>query len=514
MQLPIVAIAAPAARSVTTGFPAGALPMTDGSFANIFQLVASGVRNQSVEANVAAVPLDADGIPPEDDSSDVDTESDQDAADVPSDALFLGALAVPIVPSPPIGPPIVAAAVSGVPIPEPTTAAAQTTLGAMPVTAGSDSRFQNLMDDVTASAADPARKISVPDNPQEIATPVAAVADPARKAPMARAATARHAAVESEPHQTARAVQPLDAKATAPVAGAAVVSSMTEALAARAAVPMPPSDLRTMGRPAVAAIVPAADLDPGTSDADARIAGAGVVPERASQPHPTPSNTAATVGRDNMQSAPQSAPPDRFSNPESAAAARSGSPAPRVPDLVSSPASVPDVAQPDLSATPVGPVHEVVMGLNAAGDAVSLRPQTPLLAQHVAQQLAVTMRHTADRATEIALDPVELGKVRMTIKTHDQAIVLSVVADRPETADLMRRHVDVLQQEFRALGYTSLTMEFSTSQGQTASGNDGNARPGTSGEERAAEDIMTPDAAVAAPADIALGADGSLDLRL
>ncbi|MFZ3585197.1 flagellar hook-length control protein FliK [Loktanella sp. DJP18] len=144
-------------------------------------------------------------------------------------------------------------------------------------------------------------------------------------------------------------------------------------------------------------------------------------------------------------------------------------------------------------------------------DSLTQRPQTPLLAQHVAQQLSVALRQTSDRATELTLDPVELGRVRMTVTAQDQTIVLSVTTDRPETADLMRRHVDVLQQEFRALGFTSVTMQFGTAQGESQAGRGSGP---FAGDTALAHDKDTINAAPAAPAIPARRADGSLDLWL
>lgn len=161
-----------------------------------------------------------------------------------------------------------------------------------------------------------------------------------------------------------------------------------------------------------------------------------------------------------------------------------------------------------------GMTPDTIIGTAVPVDAVVQRPQTPLLAQHVAQQLAVSLRQSSDRVTEMALDPVELGKVRMTVRVQDQAIVMTVVADRPETADLMRRHVDVLQQEFRALGYTSVTLDFSAGQGQSGFGQAGWAGSDRDGPRSSDTPSNSLDAAQAAPSVSARGADGSLDVRL
>ena len=167
------------------------------------------------------------------------------------------------------------------------------------------------------------------------------------------------------------------------------------------------------------------------------------------------------------------------------------------------------------SETGLHPVHqmrETASGLFPATEGAPLRPQTPLLAQHVAQQLAVSLRQTSDRMTELALDPVELGKVRMTVRAQDQTIVMTVLADRPETADLMRRHAEILQQEFRALGYTSVTLDVSAGQGQSASTGSGHGGAGQTHDADPGADRMT--AEDAAPIVTARQADGSLDLRL
>ena len=162
----------------------------------------------------------------------------------------------------------------------------------------------------------------------------------------------------------------------------------------------------------------------------------------------------------------------------------------------------------------IGQARDPVLAAVLHSDAGPQRPQTPLLAQHVAQQLAVTLRQPADRVTEMSLDPVELGKVRMTVRAQEQAIVMTVIADRPETADLMRRHVDVLQQEFRALGYTTVTLDFSAGQGQSPFDRADRRGDGQSNGATAGDPALATEAADHAPDVTARKADGSLDLRL
>jgi hypothetical protein len=102
-------------------------------------------------------------------------------------------------------------------------------------------------------------------------------------------------------------------------------------------------------------------------------------------------------------------------------------------------------------------------GLEAPPAGVASAPAE--LARNVGVQLAATVSVGAEGTFEIQLSPEELGRVTLTLQMADDSIVLSVVAERQETLDLMRRHADVLQREFREAGFTSFN--FSFGQGQS-----------------------------------------------
>jgi hypothetical protein len=70
--------------------------------------------------------------------------------------------------------------------------------------------------------------------------------------------------------------------------------------------------------------------------------------------------------------------------------------------------------------------------------------------------------HQINRGTvEVTLTPEDLGQVRLTIKSHDaNGATVILQADRPETLDLMRRHVELLAQDMRDLGYEELSFTF------------------------------------------------------
>lgn len=72
-------------------------------------------------------------------------------------------------------------------------------------------------------------------------------------------------------------------------------------------------------------------------------------------------------------------------------------------------------------------------------------------------------------ATEIRLDPEELGRLRITLEGEGEAVRVRVEVERPETLDLLRRNVDKLTETLREAGYTQSDMQFSTWSGQRQS---------------------------------------------
>jgi hypothetical protein len=78
------------------------------------------------------------------------------------------------------------------------------------------------------------------------------------------------------------------------------------------------------------------------------------------------------------------------------------------------------------------------------------------MAQTAANQIVASLPRPVSElgtgALEVALDPPELGRVRLSLVEVAGAMTLSITAERPETAELMRRHLDLLAQEFARSG--------------------------------------------------------------
>ena len=87
-------------------------------------------------------------------------------------------------------------------------------------------------------------------------------------------------------------------------------------------------------------------------------------------------------------------------------------------------------------------------------------PQGQSEARFIAQQLGVQLSNQKEKTTTIRLTPEDLGHVRMTLRTNDTGLSLAIFAERPETAEFMRRNIEILAQEFQSLGFESLSFQF------------------------------------------------------
>ncbi|CUI01493.1 flagellar hook-length control protein FliK [Leisingera aquaemixtae] len=95
------------------------------------------------------------------------------------------------------------------------------------------------------------------------------------------------------------------------------------------------------------------------------------------------------------------------------------------------------------------------------------RPETPRM---IAAQLAEAFAAKGEQKVEVSLNPQELGHVKMRVVASETGITMIIQTERPETADLMRRHIHELAEEFRRMGYEDISFEFSGGQtgGQSA----------------------------------------------
>ncbi len=141
------------------------------------------------------------------------------------------------------------------------------------------------------------------------------------------------------------------------------------------------------------------------------------------------------------------------------------------------------------------------------------RPRDPLqpvpvqLPRATLQQIAEALQRNPDGPTELILNPEELGKVRLTLANTSDGITVSILAERGETLDLLRRHIGQLDQEFRDIGFRDIQFDFGQAGQQMAQ--DGSDQGG--GEYRPAEQDVVPTVINLAPGHAPAA---GLDLRL
>ncbi|MEO0679644.1 MAG: flagellar hook-length control protein FliK, partial [Pseudomonadota bacterium] len=102
----------------------------------------------------------------------------------------------------------------------------------------------------------------------------------------------------------------------------------------------------------------------------------------------------------------------------------------------------------------------------AAPSTPSGAPSTPPPA---VQQTIAALYKMPDGDVELRLDPPELGRVRVSLSTTEAGLVATVLADRPEVADMMRRHADALLRSLEESGHERVDLRFSS--GGDAEGN-------------------------------------------
>ncbi len=142
----------------------------------------------------------------------------------------------------------------------------------------------------------------------------------------------------------------------------------------------------------------------------------------------------------------------------------------------------------------------------AQGPAVAGPEQARAVA--VARQLAEATGLAPNGQLEVSLSPEELGRVKLTITPHDAGLAIAIQAERPETLELMRRHIDVLVRELADEGFASLSFDFGQGGREAGRWFGGEESPGdlaVVGEARGEADAAEEHAAASR---------GGLDLRL
>lgn len=138
-------------------------------------------------------------------------------------------------------------------------------------------------------------------------------------------------------------------------------------------------------------------------------------------------------------------------------------------------------------------------------------PQTakPEMPKPAVLQLVEAARQTREGVLEIRLSPEELGRVKLAMSPGEAGLQVTILAERADTLDLIRRHVDLLAQELRNQGHENPTFHF----GENASDQRDN-RSDNNHPQRILGDLQSREDSPARPNRSPINSGGGLDLRL
>jgi hypothetical protein len=156
-------------------------------------------------------------------------------------------------------------------------------------------------------------------------------------------------------------------------------------------------------------------------------------------------------------------------------------------------------------------------GAPALSEAAPRGTSPPSTSAGAAQQIAEAVRQGQAQgrgALEVALQPEDLGRVRLSFTAAEAGLTVTVQAERPETLEMLRRHIDLLGTDLRERGFGDVSFEFGRQ-----NGGDARDRPARSSEKAADASPGAAGVAAGAGPDTAArptapAASRGLDLRL
>ena len=138
----------------------------------------------------------------------------------------------------------------------------------------------------------------------------------------------------------------------------------------------------------------------------------------------------------------------------------------------------------------------------ARGQAVRIAPE----ARAAIERTLGTIERGEDGLIEIALDPPELGKLKISYEMTADGLTARVSAQDPAALELLRRHADTLLNDLRDLGFENIDLAFSGGEsGGEERPNEDRSRAGPNGDA-----AFRPETA---PQRSAITVDG-LDIRI
>ncbi len=99
------------------------------------------------------------------------------------------------------------------------------------------------------------------------------------------------------------------------------------------------------------------------------------------------------------------------------------------------------------------------LGTRHTGASVLPAIYPPQLAQ-LSQQMVNAAQTSPDGTVELSMSPDELGQLKVVLHSDAGKLHVTIQAERPETQDLLQRHLDGLERDFRSAGYSEVAFSF------------------------------------------------------
>ncbi len=146
-----------------------------------------------------------------------------------------------------------------------------------------------------------------------------------------------------------------------------------------------------------------------------------------------------------------------------------------------------------------------------ASAALTMSPLSEAATKPTAQIVAAITNRGTDASIEIRLDPPELGRVSIDFEGRGGDIIrATVAAEAPDTLELMRRNIDILQRELEKSGLANIDLQFRERGPQS----DTNFRDERFGAGRQHDDVLGIEMSDIPHSIAALSLDGRLDRLL
>lgn len=140
------------------------------------------------------------------------------------------------------------------------------------------------------------------------------------------------------------------------------------------------------------------------------------------------------------------------------------------------------------------PKPDFAAAMTVSPQAAPQNSTAPVPVAALPQALAAAAGANRAQSVNLQLDPIELGTVAFNMETGPAGLVVTIVAERPETLELLRRHADQFLADLRQSGFQGASLQFGpsgqgpsgqslTGQGQWGQGQNGqNGQPQTHGQ--------------------------------